>query len=530
MNQRIGRMSELFADPQIRTFAIAILILDLSLFLLTFNLSQMSVWVDEGVSLNVARQPMLSAVIQGVIEAERRPPLYHLLLHIWLRLAGDSDLAARWFSVLLTLGCVGLTWGLGRELGEEGASLVAAYLLALSPFFMLYSRIIRYYSLVLFLSMLSSLFYVKLPSVVVYRQRGSLAVWAGYLFSTGALLYTEYGAISLLLAQNLWLLLRWRKHRRTAPVRALWLRWIEGQIVLGILFLSWSLVAFRHATRGGLAADFAQSPLGFLIKLGYPFYSFSVGETIFPWQLAAIVGVPVALFLIVLGWLFWNARREAGGLFLGLFVAVPVLFTALVFSFLAPDVTFLSAASRTSFAAPFFFLLVAGGVKQVHGKWQLLTLFVLTLTSGYGLRNYYAGQMFHNPIYVIPMRQIVHDVVGELQPGDVVLSDEDSMFAYYCEQNSAVNHFFSPETQKLRAWATAHPTARVWLITLGRDRSRLVDPSAETVKWLDQGYEVVPKRGYVEQDRTYRRFKEFLLKRPAYQYKVLVRLYQRRTE
>ena len=69
---------------------------------------------------------------------------------------------------------------------------------------------------------------------------------------------------------------------------------------------------------------------------------------------------------------------------------------------------------------------------------------------------------------------------------------------------------------------------RVWLVTLGRDRTRVDAPGELFASWLEQGYRLAENRGYAAEDERYRMLKENLLKRADYEYKANVRLYVRR--
>jgi mannosyltransferase len=46
-------------------------------------------WIDEGLSVGIADRPLTD--IPGVLRRGGSPPLYYLLLHVWLALAGRSE-------------------------------------------------------------------------------------------------------------------------------------------------------------------------------------------------------------------------------------------------------------------------------------------------------------------------------------------------------------------------------------------------------------------------------------------------------
>src|SRR5687768_6291869 len=46
-------------------------------------------WIDEGLSVGIADRSLLD--IPGVLRQDGSPPLYYMLLGLWLPLAGDSE-------------------------------------------------------------------------------------------------------------------------------------------------------------------------------------------------------------------------------------------------------------------------------------------------------------------------------------------------------------------------------------------------------------------------------------------------------
>lgn len=89
-------------------------------------------------------------VLRAVMLSDTSPPLYYLLLHVWTRLCGVSDLALRMFSILFSLGCVPLIIATGREAEAEKTGWIAAALFAMAPMSLYYSSEGRMYSLLWF--------------------------------------------------------------------------------------------------------------------------------------------------------------------------------------------------------------------------------------------------------------------------------------------------------------------------------------------------------------------------------------------
>lgn len=63
------------------------------------DIGRESLWLDEAGRAAIATLP-LGEILSAVAVVELSPPLYHLLLHLWGRLAGDGDISLRLFSAL----------------------------------------------------------------------------------------------------------------------------------------------------------------------------------------------------------------------------------------------------------------------------------------------------------------------------------------------------------------------------------------------------------------------------------------------
>jgi len=115
------------------------------------HLGSQSLWFDEGYTAWMVNHP--PAEILRLIRADTSPPLYYLLLHGWVALAGRSELALRAFSAVLgsaTIALVGLiAW---QTLGSRLATVVAVWLFALSPLQIEFCQEARCYELTAFLT------------------------------------------------------------------------------------------------------------------------------------------------------------------------------------------------------------------------------------------------------------------------------------------------------------------------------------------------------------------------------------------
>jgi 4-amino-4-deoxy-L-arabinose transferase-like glycosyltransferase len=140
-----------------------VLILAGALALRLYRIDFQQLQFDENVSWDTARGILRTGLPQspsGVYYT--RSPLYHYLLAGWLWLFGDNYVSARCFSLVPGLGVIGAGYALVVALTRRRyLGLLAALLLALSPWELHSSSFIRFYQLGQLLVVLCTLFFLK---------------------------------------------------------------------------------------------------------------------------------------------------------------------------------------------------------------------------------------------------------------------------------------------------------------------------------------------------------------------------------
>ncbi|MGH2536424.1 MAG: glycosyltransferase family 39 protein, partial [Candidatus Promineifilaceae bacterium] len=122
-----------------------------------YQLDGQSMWSDEGLSLYRAAQPVARILanvitVDGVDTRDANPPLYFLLLAGWWQLAGASIFGLRLLGAAAAGLAVPLIAQMGAWLFGRRVGLLAAGLLALSPFHVWQSQVLRNYGLLLTLN------------------------------------------------------------------------------------------------------------------------------------------------------------------------------------------------------------------------------------------------------------------------------------------------------------------------------------------------------------------------------------------
>ncbi|MBI1969280.1 glycosyltransferase family 39 protein [Candidatus Woesearchaeota archaeon] len=207
-------------------YVLALMLLGLVLRLITIN--SRSIWFDEAASLFIAKLPFFQ-IFPGLASMDFLPPLYYLLLHVWM-LVSDSQIFLELFSVLFSLLSIIAIYKLGSLLYNRRVGHIAAFLMAVACLQIRYSQEIRMYTLAVFLTILSSYYFMK---TIKEEQKSILSIdWVLYVLTSAAALYTHYYAIFVLFAQAIFFIFCYKHWSLTK-------KWMLSQAVIATAFLPW---------------------------------------------------------------------------------------------------------------------------------------------------------------------------------------------------------------------------------------------------------------------------------------------------
>jgi hypothetical protein len=171
-------------------------------------------WLDEALTVNVARLPLHA--IPNALKHDGAPPLYYYLLHFWMRLFGQSNVATRALSGVFGVLTLPVAWLAGRRFGGRAVAWTVVVLLASAPFAVYYATESRMYALVI---LLTGCGFLALQRAVTNPRPGYL-VAVGVV--TAALLYAQYWSLYLVALVGIWLVVSIIRNREgTGPWPAL---------------------------------------------------------------------------------------------------------------------------------------------------------------------------------------------------------------------------------------------------------------------------------------------------------------------
>jgi hypothetical protein len=292
-----------------------------------WRLSANCLWFDEIFSVHAAHHgwaELLRFVAADIIH----PPLFYLLLKIWIFLGGESLLWLRLLPALISIAAIIPCWLLCRELKlTSNERNLAVLLLAVNGYLIKYAQELRMYSLLMFLSVCSLWLFIK-----CFDAERESRKQRGWLFLVNLfLVYSHYAGWIVIGAECLALLI-WQRRKAKAFLTSL--------VLLLLAYGPWLFLLSANRNAGkGLAQnigwvtrpnlrDIAQ----LFALLNKPFWSIQ-STAARPFDLLTaffailILGVPLA-FLTVRVWRrteFQNDTNLQTFRALFLFILLPVI-------------------------------------------------------------------------------------------------------------------------------------------------------------------------------------------------------------
>jgi 4-amino-4-deoxy-L-arabinose transferase-like glycosyltransferase len=425
---RVGMLTSWGSRARGRAGLLAIILLAFALRL--YRLGYQSLWYDEAVSVHLANKDLAALTLHTA--GDIHPPLYYYLLHFWVLIAGRSEFSVAFFSVVFGILILALAYRLARQVCGRPVGLLAAFLIAVSPFNLWYSQEVRMYTLGAFLG-LCTLYCLLRVGGLPERAQGHCLVdkeaepgatgatwrfWAGYVLAAAAGLYSLYYFAFLLIFENLFVLAWWLWRRRSGREGPLSLaRWAVAQVLVVVLYLPWLPIALRQGLYPPVPPWRGFSSLATVITESWA--ALSLGQSVEPesfliWPVLSFI---FAIYLLgVVGWRRWRRDWPTTLLLCG-YTFAPVLAIYLL-SLRTP----LFHVRYVFTYSPPFYVLLAAGLMGLGRRWRAalpVAVGIITLACGYSIYTYHSS-----PLYAADdHRGAVSYIEERMAPGDAVLID-----------------------------------------------------------------------------------------------------------
>lgn len=463
-----------------------------------YRLGDKGLWLDEAFSVWMSSHS-LPDLYAWLVRIDQHPPLYYTLLHFWLYW-GDDPAHIRLLSALFSTLVIPVIFLIARRIAGPGVGLIAALILAFSPFQVRFAQETRMYALLTLNVALAVLALVHLLTdpraaeqpIGSRLRRASHPVgwpatdlaWLGYMVFTAATVLTHNTAVFFPLAANLYVLalIAWRRQGKlqpapfpapTAPdfVAADFAppslrNWVWAQAGALLLWLPWSAAAVIQAA-GVYNQFWIQPPTLSTVVSAF----FTLVNDSLPYRFGGIQSIWVIYGVLLALGIFGLRRRPWALRFLLALMLVPFAGELLV-SLRRPifyDRTLIWTTLPLA-------VLLAVGVAQL--RWRSLMLVTLVAVAA---ANLLSIQNYYDNFRKEEWREAAAYVAQKLQPGDLILFNATWVqipFDYYFhrynrpldEHGVPVDLFgrgLEPQMQeadmaRLRSLVQGH--ARVWLV------------------------------------------------------------------
>ncbi len=183
-------------------------------------------------------------MLRAVHDTSVTPPFHYVLA--WLAVqVGDGTTWVRVPSLILGTATVPVTYLLGERTVGRAAGLLAAAMVALSPFAAFYSLEARAYATLIFLIAVSSL------ALITALRTGRTRWWALYSLCAALVLYTHYTGVFAVAVQAAWAL--WAGRHRLREV-------VPAHVAIAIAYMPWLPSFFNQRGNKGIGAIEALAP------------------------------------------------------------------------------------------------------------------------------------------------------------------------------------------------------------------------------------------------------------------------------
>ena len=164
-----------------------LLVIAIGIRLLYIN---MPFWYDEACSWFSAKQTFPMGIFDNLLHLDlQHTPLYFLILHVWMKIFGDSEIAIRSLSIIFGIGTVPLVYIVAKKIVPNIVAIFACLVATVSPVLVFFSVEARMYPLAVFMVLLS------LNYLIDFEQKNDTKSLVKLVVTNILIPYTLVGAI-----------------------------------------------------------------------------------------------------------------------------------------------------------------------------------------------------------------------------------------------------------------------------------------------------------------------------------------------
>lgn len=441
-------------DKKRKLWTFFILVFFAGSFLRLFRIGSLCFWCDEFLAISYGWQP-LKWMVNYITFHDAHPPLFYAIVHFLLKY-GTSEAFLRLLPAFFGILSIPLAYMVGKEFKDERTGIIFSTLLSLNPAFILWSRILKSYSMFTFFLLLSFYLFIK----IALKSEKKFKYIILLFISDIILLYLHNFAFIWILIEFCFLISGKKFNKK----------WLFYYLALFLFYLPW-LIRIPYQLKFTLGVV---RPFPVIFRYFYLFFYFFFGETLYPLNFYLIIP-----FLIVLLLIFARALIE----FLSLdFPKRTILLSGIFIPlFLVP---FPSTVPQNLLPFSIFTFLFLSLQRKKISEFLFIAFFVLTSFSIY----FYftkSTKNFHDVSKIIPYREINTIFSNYLDKNCIIFSNEKRQF-FTNKHFSAFDYYYKGKAKVIEAKKNLIDFKKIEKISSRHKRIGLFLNYNENPVWCDK--------------------------------------------
>ncbi|MBP7791685.1 MAG: glycosyltransferase family 39 protein [Candidatus Goldbacteria bacterium] len=349
-----------------KEFILFTTIVVIGVFLRFFGIGSQSVWIDEYITADFANENNILKTFISSYANDPHPPLYYMLVHIFMKLFGTSEMSLRFVSFLFGVINIFIVYKLCRSFFSQEISFITLIFFTFSSYNIYYSQEARMYTMFLTFSLLIVYYFIISVKYNYFTEKSFVA------FSILGL-YTHTYTILLLVILNLLYFIKYREDIRQEL-------WIKANLAIAIFAIP--LIPFYVKT---LLTAHVSHRMNMFIAPFLTFKSFMCGLTI-GLNVFTILTVLIFLLLIVIAVISNRRYKEKKVIEILLYISLLFVLIPWVESLFGKPVY----SDRTLIPVSVFFIIILSvGVSYLFRSAKIFVVVLYLLINLVSLYNYY---------------------------------------------------------------------------------------------------------------------------------------------
>lgn len=376
-----------------------------------------NLWYDESASWYQTRLSY-TGIIEESVSSATHPPLNGVLLKFWVTVLGDSEAAMRSMTVLLNLLTMWFIFLFANRVFNRQIAFYTLLFMAISPFQIYHSNEVRMYTLLTLTAVMAVYFYLKTRENQFALNRD---FWL-YIVSSFLMLNTHLFAVFVVACLQIHFLYSLFIHKQLNRSGFLVIRqWfiahfiillISAPFYVVVLFSEQKFLKTQNWRDPMSLPEYLMNILHYFVQVFGGDFSYLYDHSLF--QNILVFGTSGTIGLVGLIVFFLAFKDREHPEISKIMVLLPVSFLTIAMLFSGKKI---EIARYLLFTVPFYYAFFIYEVNRFKVSWVR----DYVLTGAVGVMLIGTAVYFNSPSRDIDIREIIHTLKSDYEPGDSVI-------------------------------------------------------------------------------------------------------------